>query len=154
PTLPRRQLGIDLNLEGVELAHISFDGRVVYRNPFPGARFSDDDLAVAAILRDTGRWARGEAPEPYPLAEGCQDHLLGLAVEEAARTGTPVTTRWENWANRPRSTPAPLPWTPGESGKALGCSAYSVESFGAVVVASGVAAHEASRRSASSDGEP
>jgi predicted dehydrogenase len=107
-TFSRRQLGIDLNLEGVELAHISFDGRVVYRNPFPGARFSDDDLAVAAILRDTGRWARGEAPEPYPLAEGCQDHLLGLAVEEAARTGTPVTTRWENWANRPRSTPAAM----------------------------------------------
>jgi predicted dehydrogenase len=73
-TLTRRQLGIDLNLEGVELAHISFDGRMVYRNPFPGARFSDDDLGVATILRDTGRWARGEGPEPYPLAEGCQDH--------------------------------------------------------------------------------
>ena len=97
--LDRRQLGIDLNLEGIELAHISFDGRVVYRNPFPGARFSDDDLAVATLLRDTGRWARGEGPEPYPLAEGCQDHLLGLAMEEAARTGTPVTTTRENWAN-------------------------------------------------------
>lgn len=97
-TLDRRQLGIDLNLEGVELAHISFDGRVVYRNPFPGARLSDDDLAVATILRDTGAWARRDGPEPYPLAEGCQDHLLGLAIEEAARTGTPVTTDRENWA--------------------------------------------------------
>jgi predicted dehydrogenase len=97
-TLERRQLGIDLNLEGVELAHISFDGRVVYRNPFPGARFSDDDLAVATILRDTGSWARGEGPEPYPLAEGCQDHLLGLAIEEAARTGMPVNTDREPWA--------------------------------------------------------
>jgi predicted dehydrogenase len=98
-TLTRRQLGIDLNLEGVELAHISFDGRMVYRNPFPGARFSDDDLGVATILRDTGRWARGDGPEPYSLAEGCQDHLLGLAIEEAARTGTPVTTNREAWAN-------------------------------------------------------
>ena len=95
--LARRQLGIDLNLEGVELAHISFDGRVVYRNPFPGARFSEDDLAVATLLRDTGRWARGDGPEPYPLAEGCQDHLLGLAIEESARTGAPVTTDRENW---------------------------------------------------------
>lgn len=98
-TLTRRQLGIDLNLEGVELAHISFDGRIVYRNPFPGARMSDDDVAVAAILADTGRWARGEGPAPYPLADGCQDHLLGLAIEEAARTGTPVTTRREAWAS-------------------------------------------------------
>jgi predicted dehydrogenase len=97
--LTRRQLGIDLNLEGTELAHISFDGRVLYRNPFPGARFSDDDLAVAAILRDTGRWARGDGPEPYPLAEACQDHLLGLAIEEAAHTGRPVTTQRENWAS-------------------------------------------------------
>jgi predicted dehydrogenase len=97
--LTRRQLGLDLNLEGVELAHISFDGRVLYRNPFPGARFSDDDLAVATILRDTGRWARDGGPEPYPLAEACQDHLLGLAIEEAARTGTPVTTARENWAS-------------------------------------------------------
>jgi predicted dehydrogenase len=96
--LLRRQLGIDLNLEGAELDHISVDGRVLYRNPFPGARFSDDDLAVANLLRDTGRWARGEGPEPYPLAEGCQDHLLGLAINEAARTETTITTVREAWA--------------------------------------------------------
>lgn len=97
--LTRRQLGIDLNLEGVDLAHLSFDGRVLYRNPFPGARFSDDDLAVATILRDTGRWAKDEGPEPYPLAQACQDHLLALAIEEAAGTGAPATTGRENWAS-------------------------------------------------------
>ncbi len=96
--LTRRQLGIDLNLEGVEVAHISFDGRVLYRNPFPGARFSEDDVAVAVILRDTGRWARDEGPPPYPLADGCQDHLLGLAIEESATTGAPVETAREKWA--------------------------------------------------------
>jgi predicted dehydrogenase len=96
--LQRRQLGVDLNLEGVEVAHVSFDGEVVWRNGFPGCRFSDDDLAVAEILRRTGWWARGDGPPPYPLAEACQDHALALAVEQAARTGVPVTTQREPWA--------------------------------------------------------
>jgi predicted dehydrogenase len=93
-----RRTGIDLNLEGNDLVHISVDGRVVYRNPFVGTRLSEDDIAVAAILRDTGAWARGEGPEPYPLAEGCQDHAIALAIEESARTGTDVRVTGEPWA--------------------------------------------------------
>jgi predicted dehydrogenase len=93
-----RRTGIDLNLEGNELDHISFDGRVVYRNPFRGARFSEDDLAVALLLERTGAWARGEGPEPYPLAEGLQDHLLSVAIEESAASGREVRTGGEAWA--------------------------------------------------------
>jgi predicted dehydrogenase len=96
--LVRRQTGIDLNLEGVDLDHISFDGRVVYRNPFKGTRLSEDDIAVAALLEQTGAWARGEGPEPYPLAEGMQDHLVSLAIEESAATGRDVATTAEAWA--------------------------------------------------------
>lgn len=96
--LTRRQTGHDLNLEGLDLKHISFDGDVVYRNPFAGSGLSDDDLAVADLAWRTGLWARGEGPEPYPLAEGCQDHLIGLAIGESVRTGRPVTTGTEPWA--------------------------------------------------------
>jgi hypothetical protein len=96
--LIRRQTGIDLNLEGFDLDHISVDGRVVYRNPFPGARFSEDDIGVAALLEATGAWARGDGPEPYPLAEGLQDHLISLAIGESVATGGPVTTSTEAWA--------------------------------------------------------
>ncbi|MFC6081938.1 Gfo/Idh/MocA family protein [Sphaerisporangium aureirubrum] len=96
--LVRRQTGIDLNLEGFELDHISFDGRVVYRNEYQGARFSEDDLAVVDLLCRMTDWCRGEAPEPYPLAEGCQDHLISLAIGESLRTGTGVTTGREAWA--------------------------------------------------------
>jgi predicted dehydrogenase len=56
--LVRRQTGIELNLEGVDLDHISLDERVVYRNPFRGTRLSDDDVGVAALLERTG------APRP------------------------------------------------------------------------------------------
>ena len=74
------------------------DVRVVYRNPFPGARFSEDDLAVASLLERTGAWARGEGPAPYPLADGLQDHLLSVAIQDAATSGVEVRTGREAWA--------------------------------------------------------
>jgi predicted dehydrogenase len=93
-----RRLGIDLNLEGNELDHVSLDGRVLYRNPFRGTRLSEDDIGVAAILEATGTWARGEGPPPYPLAQGCQDHAISLAIGESARTGQDVRVSKEVWA--------------------------------------------------------
>lgn len=96
-SLVRRQTGLDLNLEGLDLKHISFDGDVVYRNPFVGSGMSDDDIAVADIVARAGAWAREEGPAPYPLAEACQDHLISLAIEESVRTGRPVVTATEAW---------------------------------------------------------
>jgi predicted dehydrogenase len=96
--LVRRQTGVDLNLEGLDLKHISFDGAVVYRNPFVGTGLSDDDIAVADIVARTGAWAHEESAAPYPLAEACQDHLISLAIEESVRTGRPVVTTKEAWA--------------------------------------------------------
>ena len=67
-------------------------------NPFLGARFSEDDLGVAILLEQMGAWARGEGPEPYPLAEGLQDHRLSVAIGEALETGLDVETGVEDWA--------------------------------------------------------
>jgi len=96
--LAYRRTGIDMNLEGNDLRTIAFDGAVVYRNEWVGTRFSEDDIAVAAMLVDAGAWARDEGPEAYSLAEACQDHLLGLAIEESARTGRDVHVMKEAWA--------------------------------------------------------
>ena len=96
--LVRRQTGLDLNLEGFDLDHISLDGAVLYRNPFMGARFSEDDLGVALLLDRVGAWARDEGPEPYPLADGLQDHLVSLAILESVSTGADVRTGVEAWA--------------------------------------------------------
>ena len=46
-SLVRSQLGYDLNLDGFDTEHISFDGRVVYRNPFLGLRLMDEEIAIA-----------------------------------------------------------------------------------------------------------
>lgn len=96
--LEYRRTGVDLNLEGNDLVHVSFDGRVVYRNAWVGTRLSEDDIAVAALLEAEGAYARGEGPQPYPLADAMQDHAIGLAIGESARTGADVRVAREVWA--------------------------------------------------------
>lgn len=98
-SIRRYQVGQDLNLDGHDTEHLSFDGRVVYRNPFFGQRWMDEEIAIASMMTGTAAWVRDEGPAPYPLAEGCQDHLLSLAIDESAATGQPVTTPVEPWSN-------------------------------------------------------
>lgn len=96
-TLERRQLGLHRDFEAPLLDQISLDGTVLYRNPYPGARLSDEELAMAAVLHAMGRWVAGEGPEPYPLAEAAHDQLLGLAITRAARSGATVRVDREAW---------------------------------------------------------
>ncbi len=97
--LHRYQLGQELNLDGHDTEHISLDGRVVYRNPLLGLRLMDEEIAIGTLMTAVGSWARDAGPEPYPLADGCQDHLISLAIDESAITGSPVTTAVEPWAD-------------------------------------------------------
>ncbi|WP_033345102.1 Gfo/Idh/MocA family oxidoreductase [Catenuloplanes japonicus] len=101
-SLSRRQSGHDLDLNGFDTEAITLGTEVVWSNPYPGRRWNDDEIATAALLEATAAWTRGEGPPPYPLAEAAQDHLIGLAIEESARTGAPVTTTAEEFSPRPR----------------------------------------------------
>ena len=96
--LVRRQTGYDLDLDAFDTDHISLGGEILFRNPFPGLRLNDEEIAIATMLLAMADWVRGEAPPPYPLADGCQDHLLGLAIEASVASGGPVTTTAEAWA--------------------------------------------------------
>ena len=94
----RYQVGQDLNLDGHDTEHLSFDGKVVYRNPFFGLRLMDEEIAIGSIMAGTAAWVRDEGPAPYPLAEGCQDQLISLAIDEATATGHLVTTKVQPWS--------------------------------------------------------
>lgn len=110
-SIVRRQLGHDLDLDGYDTDHLSFEGEVLWRNPFlddplpdgkgrvwgAGPRLSDEEIAIATCLRQAARWALGDAAGPYPLADACQDHLVALAVHEAVETGRTVRTRPAPW---------------------------------------------------------
>jgi len=96
--LVRRQTGYDLDLDAFDTDHISLGDTILYRNPFPGLRLNDEEIAIGSMLVAMAAWCRADGPAPYPLAEACQDHLLALAIDQSAATGAPVTTAREPWA--------------------------------------------------------
>nr|WP_281372873.1 Gfo/Idh/MocA family oxidoreductase [Kineococcus aurantiacus] len=97
-TLERRWTGHHQDVQGHDLDHLSLDGEVLFRNPFPTSRLSDEDIAVATLLQRCAAWARDEGPPPYPLAEAAQDQLLSAAIERSLATGGPVATGEGPWA--------------------------------------------------------
>lgn len=94
----RYQVGHDLNLDGHDTEHISFDGKVVYRNPFMGLRLMDEEIAIATMMVEMAAWVHHEGPPPYSLAHASQDHLISLAIDESLAKGVVVSTAVEPWA--------------------------------------------------------
>lgn len=95
--LTRRQTGYDLDLDGFDTDSISFGSDVLYHNPFPGRRFNDEEVAIATLLVQMAAHVRGDGPAPYPLADGCHDHRIALAVDEALATDRAAVTGAEPW---------------------------------------------------------
>ena len=59
-TLHRSTCGSEENLDGFSLLRITGNGNVLYKNPFPGARLSDEEIAVATCLVKMKAYADGE----------------------------------------------------------------------------------------------
>jgi predicted dehydrogenase len=95
--LVRRQTGHDLDLDGFDTDHITLGDRVLFRNPYPGERWNDEEIAIATLLQRTAAWVRGDGPPPYPLADGAHDHLISLAIEESADRDRPVVVDRPPW---------------------------------------------------------
>jgi hypothetical protein len=59
-------------------------------------------VAVGDLLARMGAYVRARgAPDvrpPYPLAQGLQDHYLGLLIRQACESGQPVAASPQPWA--------------------------------------------------------
>jgi len=97
--LMREYAGEDANLEGWHLKGILGGQEWVYRNPFAPARLSGDEIAVATCLERMAAYASG-GPSFYSLAEGCQDHYLGLKTAQAVATGEKTIATRQVWVTR------------------------------------------------------
>jgi hypothetical protein len=97
--IERYQLGYDLNLDGFDTEHLSFDGKVVFKNPFAGLRFMDEEIAIAQLMVQMADWIEGKAKPPYPLSQASQDQVISLAIDESIATGKTITTDKQVWAN-------------------------------------------------------
>lgn len=85
------------NIDGWSHDYISFRGKRIYENPFPGARLNDDELAIADMLMRMANYVKtGE--DFYPLQEGLQDAYLDVCMEEALRTGNVIETQKQSWS--------------------------------------------------------
>jgi hypothetical protein len=94
-SIHRRPLGTDGSMDAPELGTISWAGKVLYTNPYPGARLSDDEIAIATCL------SLSMAPdrmEGYSLAEASQDQYLSLTLLETAESGHITTTAVQPWS--------------------------------------------------------
>ena len=94
--LVRHDTGHDGNLEGYHHTGITLGDTWLYRNPFAPARLADDEIAVATCLARMGEWLEG-GPDVCSLADAAQDHHIGLAIEEAARTGRTIPVPGHVW---------------------------------------------------------
>ena len=95
--LRRVDAGGEGNLEGLFHKGVLLGDEWVFTNPFPYARLTDDEIAIASLLDGMGKYAEG-GPDIYSLAEASQDHYLGICIDRAAASGDPITTEPQGWA--------------------------------------------------------
>ena len=94
----RKDLGREDNFEGVDLKGIFVHDELIYKNPFPASRLTDDEMAIASMLENMSGYIKEEIPPYYPLSQGLQDMYIALEIERAMTTNSTITTITQPWA--------------------------------------------------------
>lgn len=78
-SLTRDTFGANGSLNGLYLRSITGNGKTWYRNPFPGARLTDEEVAIATCLIKMDEYLHGGAPF-YPIEEALLDTEISLQL--------------------------------------------------------------------------
>ena len=78
-TFKRNSYGTNENLDGFTLVNITAEGKVVYENPFKGARLSDEEIAIATCLLNMKKYLETGIPF-YTLKDAAIDSKIFLSV--------------------------------------------------------------------------
>jgi predicted dehydrogenase len=98
--LVRDATGIDGDLGGFHLRDVSLGDTVLWRSGFGAARLSDDELAVATVLRAMAGYVQDGASF-YGIADAAEDQYLDELVQRAAAEERTVTSTPQAWSSLP-----------------------------------------------------
>ncbi len=96
--LRRHNKGEFENMEGAGLKGFTACGEWVYETPFPNARLTDDEIAVALCMRRMAAYCRG-GPGFYSFAQAAQDTYLAQLLARAEESGSMVTAQPQPWTD-------------------------------------------------------
>lgn len=80
-----------------EVTDAGFEGACLYRPPFGLCGLSQDETAVAVLMRRMAAYVRGSGGEPYPLREALQDAYMAILMREADESGRTVRSERQVW---------------------------------------------------------
>ena len=80
-----------------EVTDISFEGESVYAPKFGLRDLAQDETAVAELMAGAAEYARGNAPEPYPLKDALQDAYMSILLHRAVESGETIKSEKQIW---------------------------------------------------------
>lgn len=91
--ITRADSGRYSDLYGYAIKTMSVGDKVLWTNPYPGARLMDDEIAIAVAMERMMTEAG-----PYSFAEAAQDQYLSLLMAQAADSGETLRSERQPWA--------------------------------------------------------
>ena len=80
-----------------EVTGIFFEGKQLYAPPFGLYGLSQDETAIAQLMKGTAEYAAGISGSPYPLEEALQDAYMAILMKSSDVNGISVKSERQMW---------------------------------------------------------
>ena len=73
-----------------EIKKISFNNKIIYEPEFGLCGLSEDETAIAVMMKNTAEYSRGNASAPYSMEDALADAYAAILLKKAVETGEVV----------------------------------------------------------------